>query len=175
MKEVWLPVLEWEGLYEVSNYGQVRSLDRVVAGKSGSNVLKRGRTLRQTNHRGYLTVRLRETKTNRDRTVKVHILVLEAFDKPRPEGMVTRHLNGDSHDNKITNLVWGTVSENNIDRVIHGTHHNAAKTHCANGHKYTPSNTYIEKRKDGGLGRHCKICRSERGLIWRKNARINSN
>jgi len=54
-------------------------------------------------------------------TRKVHVLVLLAFEGPRPDGMEGRHLNGDRADNRIENLAYGTPKENCADRVIHGT------------------------------------------------------
>lgn len=63
---------------------------------------------------------------------QLHRLVLETFRGPCPDGMQARHLNGDRKENGISNLAWGTVSENAMDRVRHGTHrfgetHGAAK------------------------------------------------
>ena len=83
----------------------------------------------------------------------VHRLVLEAFVGPRPEGMVARHLNGDPGDNRLENLAWGTQSENNYDKVRHGTHHNANKTHCPSGHEYRGDNIKWYK----GF-RFCRAC-----------------
>jgi hypothetical protein len=51
----------------------------------------------------------------------VHRLVLEAFVGPCPEGEECRHLNGDPGDNRLANLCWGTVAENRMDKVRHGT------------------------------------------------------
>jgi hypothetical protein len=50
----------------------------------------------------------------------LHNLVLEAFVGPRPKGQVTRHLDGDKTNNTLSNLQYGTVSENMADRVMHG-------------------------------------------------------
>lgn len=52
----------------------------------------------------------------------VHALVLNAFVGPRPKGMQCRHLDGNPDNNHISNLVWGTARENQIDRRRHGTH-----------------------------------------------------
>lgn len=51
----------------------------------------------------------------------VHRLVLETFIGPPPEGCVCRHLNGNRQDNRLSNLRWGTPSENAEDRRMHGT------------------------------------------------------
>jgi hypothetical protein len=52
----------------------------------------------------------------------VHRLVLMAFSGPPKKNQVTRHLDGDKHNNRIENLVWGTQKENSLDRKLHGTH-----------------------------------------------------
>ncbi len=54
------------------------------------------------------------------RNVKVHVLVLEAFHGPQPEGMESRHLDGNSLNNHASNLVWGTPLQNAADRAAHG-------------------------------------------------------
>lgn len=54
-------------------------------------------------------------------TKVVHRTILELFVGPCPEGMVARHLNGVSHDNRVTNLAWGTKAENEADKIVHGT------------------------------------------------------
>jgi len=79
----------------------------------------------------------------------VHQLVLETFVGPRPEGRQCRHLNGNSLDNRLENLSWGTASEDNYDRVRHGTHQHARKIHCKNGHQFDGHN---------GKQRTCSQC-----------------
>ena len=137
---LWLPVVGFEGLYEVSSNGRVASL-------LGRN----RRILRAGDSRGYRLVILRRGGMSHTRLV--HRLVLEAFVGPRPEGMVARHLNGDPGDNRLENLAWGTQSENNYDKVRHGTHHNANKTHCPSGHEYRGDNIKWYK----GF-RFCRAC-----------------
>lgn len=99
---------DWEGLYEVSSAGRVRSVRRKIILKSGDS-----------GHCGHQAVVLSDSP----RRVKryVHHLVLEAFLGPRPPGMVSRHLNGDSSDNSAPNLRWGTHEENYADQRRHGT------------------------------------------------------
>lgn len=61
----------------------------------------------------------------------LHRLVLEAFVGPCPEGMVCRHKNGNSKDNRLSNLAWGTYEENEKDKHTHGTRHTGENHHNA--------------------------------------------
>ena len=146
MPERWLPVVGWEGLYEVSDWARVRSLPRRYC---------TGRILKGAPVKGgYLTVHLHDAAGGRHRTFYVHHLVMLAFVGPCPEGQEIRHLDGDAANSVLTNLVYGSHPENINDAVGHGTHFNAGKTHCPKRHKYTPENTY---NKPSG-GRVCKTC-----------------
>lgn len=69
--------------------------------------------------RGYLVVKL--SKIDGSSQVLIHRLVLEAFVGPCPDGMECRHLDGDRTNNALSNLRWGTPTENQYDRIRHGT------------------------------------------------------
>ena len=86
----------------------------------------------------------------------VHRLILLAHVGPAPEGMVARHLNGDPLKPHLSQLAWGTQSDNLKDKRGHGTDHNAIKTHCPQGHAYTEENTY--RRPGRPDHRECKAC-----------------
>lgn len=155
--ERWLPVVGHEGLYEVSDRGNVRSLPRVVVDADGRTYPRGGQRLTPHNRggRGYLFVGMsREGKvTHRP----VHQLVLEAFTGPRTHGQEACHNDGNPSNNLAGNLRWGTRSENALDRVAHGTHSTASKTHCAKGHPYDAANTM--RTREGW--RKCKTCNRE--------------
>lgn len=120
MNEVWRAVPGYKGVYEVSNMGRVRSLDRVVVceGPVKGRYLsrKKGRVLRPgPSNSGHLSVVL-----GRNQTRMVHELVLRAFVGPPPVKHECCHTNGSPKDNRVVNLRWGTRSDNNIDAVRHG-------------------------------------------------------
>jgi hypothetical protein len=72
------------------------------------------------NRNGYISANVRQAGHNQTRRT-VHRLVGEAFLGPLPEGMETRHLNGDGTDNRLENLAYGTHKENMADQRVHGT------------------------------------------------------
>jgi DNA-binding XRE family transcriptional regulator len=112
-EEEWKPVLGFEGLYEVSNQGGVRSLPRRTrSGVRGGKVVTP-----YLRHDGYHEVYLYRESRKRQRLV--HHLVLEAFDRTRPEGMETLHGPGGKTDNRWPeNIRWGTREQNmGADRV----------------------------------------------------------
>jgi hypothetical protein len=118
MNETWRPVVGFEGLYEVSDQGRVRTLGRVDARgrRRQARLLKTGRSAR-----GYVQVGLTPRGAGNEveaaRTFYVHSLVLEAFVGPRPEGMDACHGNDVPWDNRLVNLRWDTRFANFVDRV----------------------------------------------------------
>lgn len=147
VSEGWRQIAGYEGLYDVSNLGRVRSWSR----------FKQGDVLRPIpNRQGYLSVALQAAGQAKYR--KIHQLVLEEFVGPRPDRHVGRHLDGNHVNNVLANLAWGTYSENMADCLRHGTHHEARKTHCPAGHEYSPENTI--GRSNGK--RDCLACQRVR-------------
>lgn len=119
MAEEWRAIPGWEGYYEASDQGKVRSLDRTIQTRTSSRFL-RGKVLRPRRHKnGYLFVVL--CRDCVPATCTIHGLVLSAFVGERPAGLETRHLDGDQLNNNISNLCYGTAQENGYDRVRHGT------------------------------------------------------
>ena len=121
MVENWLPVVGYEGFYEVSDCGRVRSVTREVPyGRYGRTIYK-GRNIKLTRlANGYLSVKL--SLRGNTRTTYVHELVLRAFVGPRPYSVSRseiRHLDGVKTNNAITNLKYGTIFENAADRERH--------------------------------------------------------
>ena len=149
-QEQWRPVVGYEGLYEVSNCGNVRSLDRRILRSDGLHMRVPGRNLKQTrNGPGYCRVILSKVGT-KPKTVWVHRLVLESFVGPCPEGMEACHNDSDPSNNSLENLRWDTHAANMQDKVENWTV-------CKNGHPITPDNLYT---RPGGR-RQCRKCRNE--------------
>ena len=165
--EEWRAIPGWEGYYEASSAGRLRSLDRFVPVKSSKPRRVRGRVLKPRMHKGYLITNL--VRDGRLRTRSVHQLVIAAFKGLPREGMVTRHLDGNALNNAIENLEYGTPSENVQDSIAHGTHWLASRSECLAGHAYTPENT---GRKPTGARRclTCKLAAARRARERRREA-----
>lgn len=116
MMEIWKPIEGFEGFYEVSNMGNVRSKDRIVKHNFGGDKRVEGRILSQlTTPNGYKQVAL--WKDGKRKIFLVHRLVLLAFVGECPANMEVRHLNSIPTDNRLENIVYGTHSENTIDTL----------------------------------------------------------
>ena len=114
MKQVFKPVVGYEGLYEVSNDGVIRMLERKFVhtdAKSGFKICK-ARIVKQTiNPWGYLYVELSDQNRNRKKIFS-HVIVAKAF-IPNPENKpCVNHKNGIKSDNRASELEWVTRSEN---------------------------------------------------------------
>jgi hypothetical protein len=145
-EERWLPVVGYEGFYEVSDQGRVRSRYRVL--KQARNTQKR------------LIVCL--SKQNKARVRLVHHLVLEAFVGLRPSGTEACHWNDIADDNRLANLRWDTHEANCAD-IIRNDHRLTRNTHCRRGHALTSENVYI--RPGNPRSRECRVCKAS----YRKN------
>lgn len=113
----WRKIPGFDPRYEVSAVGALRSW---AARGRGGGWAGTPRIVKGTvgNH-GYRQFGL-ITDEGRFISVYLHQLVLAAFVGPLPEGLVSRHLNGDSSDNRLENLTYGTHLENHTDRGLHG-------------------------------------------------------
>ena len=164
--EQWKPVNGYEGIYEVSSHGRVRSVDRTVTRSDGQVRRYKGKVLSAglSKRGGYPLVSLYTQGKNQSHYV--HSLVAETFIGSRPEGMEVCHNDGDPTNNHLDNLRYGTPSDNELDKVRHGTHYNAAKTHCPQGHELFSENIPPRIAKLGR--RQCLACVRARGRVQRR-------
>jgi len=134
--ETWRDVNGHEKEYQISNRGNVRSLDRHHINTRGHNRFHKGQGLKLVlGLNGYYRVTLRKSNGNRKgvtaRTHEVHVLVAEAFLGNRPEGMIVNHRDEDKLNNHIYNLEYITYKENNN----HGTRNERMSKSKTNGKK----------------------------------------
>ena len=113
--EIWKDIPGYEGRYQASNLGQIRSLDQIVrCGRGGKGIrLREGRVLRPAGQQS--DPHLRVTLGNKAPGTLVHVLVARTFLGPRPDGCDVRHLDGDPLNNRVENLAYGTRTENILD------------------------------------------------------------
>ena len=155
-EEIWKPIKDFEGYYEVSNIGRVRSLNYKRTGKE--KILKN-----IEDYKGYLEVGL--TKNGKRKQFKVHRLVAEAF-IPNPENKpCIDHINTVKSDNRVENLRWVTYKENSnnektLEKFKGENHHFFGKHHTEetkkkiseaqkgkNNHMYGKHHTEETKKK----------------------------
>lgn len=125
MNEIWKDIKGYEGYYQISNLGQVRSLDRIIdsyshRGKKKIKMHIKGRILSQNKRpEGYRYLFL--SKMNVSTPYSVHVLVLNEFVSTRPKKYHACHNNGDPSDNRLENLRWDTEKNNHKDKTNHDT------------------------------------------------------
>jgi len=117
--EEWREIPGYDGWYDVSNLGRVRSWCSPgrVARRTDSPRIRAQRAVAK----GYMTCQLKAGPGRKSRYV-AH-LVMEAFVGPRPEGMVVCHNDGNVKNNSLSNLRYATPAENEADKDLHGTRH----------------------------------------------------
>lgn len=111
MKEIWKPVVGWEGLYEVSNLGRIKSIERYVITKHGYKLFIKQKIIKQTTSNcNYKRVQL--NKNGKGKSYNVHRLVAQAFLSNYNENLQVNHINGIKGDNNVLNLEMVTPKEN---------------------------------------------------------------
>ena len=122
MCEKWLDIEGYNGVYQVSDKGNVRSIARTCMQSNGTRLKLKGKTLApgRVGKYGHLSVAL--CKPGKQESRYVHSLVVEAFIGSRPEGMEVRHGSNGTSDNSLANLSYGTSKDNALDMRRDGTH-----------------------------------------------------
>jgi len=116
-EEIWRDIKDYEGLYQVSNMGRVKSLERTITRKNGRKYSVKEQILQPTkNFNGYLLVNLYDN-SSKMKKIYIHRLVCEAFYENSQNKPEVNHINEDKTDNRACNLEWVTRKEN----LTHGT------------------------------------------------------
>jgi hypothetical protein len=118
MEEIWKDIKGYEGIYQISNKGRVRSLDRTINTKNGTRNKLGVIRSSYVNDTGYTVVAL--TVNKKRKVYSIHRLIGIHF-IPNPENKITiNHKNGIKTDNRIENLEWNTYKENNLHAFANG-------------------------------------------------------
>lgn len=177
-QEIWKPIEGYEGLYEVSNFGRVRSLDRYVRNNDAYNRKICGKIMKpHMNENGYMIVSLRNGG-ERHKKYRVHRLVALAF-LPNPNNYTdVNHKDEVKHHNNLDNLEWCNRSYNSLygtaqERLSKHKYHPVEMRDVNNGRIIRKFESIKQASQDMNIKRShiSRVCRGERktagGYIWR--------
>lgn len=152
MKEIWKDIEDYEGLYQVSNLGRVKSLDRKVNHIFGERIVK-GIILKHSETTNYNAVML--NKEGIVRKVNIHRLVAKSFIANPQNKATVNHIDGNKRNNRVDNLEWVTQSENVKHSYAMGLANIDGENHPSN--KLTEADVRVIKQmlKDGV--KNCEI------------------
>ena len=114
IEEIWKDIKNYEGMYQISSYGRVRSLDRIVGSSCGKTQHIKGKILTICYNKRVNVYEIHLRKDGKRKCFKIHRLVADAFvynDDPVNKTTVN-HIDGDRSNNKADNLEWASYSEN---------------------------------------------------------------
>jgi len=142
MNVSWKPIKNYEGLYEISNHGIIKSLEHININSLGVKSIFKTKILNPPpNNKGYLVVQL--MKSGKRKTFSIHRLVAFTFilnPQNKPE---VNHKDGIKTNNKVNNLEWSTKSENGQHAYNIGLNKGSGKSVL----QFTKSNEYINEYK----------------------------
>lgn len=145
MTEIWHPCAGYETHYEVSNLGNVRSIERMVRHAKGGVKLSPSKLLKQGRSKnGYLTVSFSVDSIKSNQSV--HRLVARAFIPNESNKPQVNHKDGNKHNNHVENLEWMTCSENGLHayRVLGNTAWNKGANKQISSAKFINQITILE-------------------------------
>ena len=174
MKEIWKDVQGYEGIYQISNMGRVKSIERKAKKYDGMRIV-RERYLKLNNNDDYYRVKL--FKDGEKKILKVHRLVALYFIENNDNKLEVNHIDCNKKNNRIDNLEWCTLQENSKHAVnnflkCHGENHSCAKANekiVKYIRKLHNKNNFIDQKKLGIIYgvKSCTINNIIHNKTWR--------
>lgn len=151
MEEIWKDVIHYENLYQVSNLGRVRSLDRKTRIKHKERIFKGAILKPILKNTGYYVVSLHNN--GRQEQHHIHRLVAESFCERKTGQDVVDHINTDTTDNRAENLRWTTIKGNVNNPISAKKRTDAVKDACRGkfGAKHPTSKAVLQLTMSGKL------------------------
>jgi hypothetical protein len=172
--EIWKDIKGYEGLYQVSNTGKIKSLERLRKNHSKTQIVEEKIKSTRKDQQGYLLLDL--YKDNKPKTVRVHRIVAETFILNSENKETVNHIDGNKENNDVSNLEWSTFEEQNnhlyknklktqssIERAVKSMNKaTSKKTKCIETGKIY--NSASEAARDVGVSASLimRVCRGER-------------
>ena len=175
--EIWKPIVGYEGLYEVSNKGRVRSLPRITHYDAGYEKRNNGKILTPSKASKYKTCdyyRVSLSKGNKAKSVPVHRLVAEHFVQKKDGCNFVNHIDGNKHNNAAENLEWVTPQGNKLHAVYTGIdvpNYGIKRVYCVTNGEVYPSASFAAKKLGLIDSSVAKVCRGRYkhtgGMVFR--------
>lgn len=138
-QEVWKDIKGYEGYYQVSNYGRVKSLFRIIPGRWGAMTVQERIIKESPNSWGYSQVGL--NKLGKTRPARVHRLVAEAFLENPDNLPEVNHIDENKANNHVNNLEWCSTSDNHL----HGTMPKQRRANALKNNGLTEANEHRKR------------------------------
>lgn len=181
MKEIWKDIPDYEGIYQASNLGKIKSLPKNIKMPKGGYRKQKEKFLKfSIDKDGYFKTTI--CKNKKPKTYYVHRLIAKTFIKNKENKSFVNHIDGNKQNNCVNNLEWCTAKEN-VNHAIH-----ILKKRMKKVDKYSLDNVYIETYEsieEAGLKNNIKpehiwrCCKNIRptsgGFIWKYNNPTNRN
>lgn len=171
-EECWRPILGCEGAYSASSFGRIRSEPRVINDKNGLPRVLKAKLLKAapSKSHGYPVVNI--VRHGKRHPWLVHRLVAETFLGSPPDGMECAHLDGRRTNPRVENLEWKTHSQNEQDKVLHGTMRRGEAVNLAKLKETTVLHIFHDNDRQRDIARkhgvhQSLVSRIKSGKVWR--------